>query len=138
MHERITDVGVNPAWERLVDTLEIGPGERLERAYVFDPIERGGVAFLLTLVTKRLADGRLEMTALGSRGSAPGEIALEFTRSARFPEDVLSSILVELIERTGAEGAAYREIHLGIAPGTEPAEQVTTLLERILPTGESS
>jgi hypothetical protein len=123
---------------RLVEALELGPGERLERAYVFDPIERGGIAFLLTLVTKRLADGRLEMAALGSRGSAPGEIALEFTRRARFPEDVLLSILAELIDRTGAEGAAYREIDLEIAPGTEPAAQVVTLVEQILPAGGSS
>src|SRR5688500_5590205 len=119
MNEMMTDV-VTPSWrERLVEALELRPGERLERAYVFDPIERGGIAFLLTLVTKRLADGRLEMTALGSRGSTPGEIALEFTRRASFPEDVLRSILAELIDRTGAEGAAYREIDLGRATGTE-------------------
>jgi hypothetical protein len=137
MNERITEAVIPTTAERLLDALELRPGERLERAYVFDVIERAGVAFLLTLVTKRLADGRLEMAALGSRGSGTGEIALEFARRASFPEDVLPSILAELIDRSGAQGAVYREIELNIEPGAKPSDQAATLLEHIVTSGGS-
>jgi len=130
-----TDVGEGRAAtrERVAGALHLEPGETLERAYIFEPVERQGVAFLLSLVTKRLGDGRLEMAALGSRADAPGLMELEFARRARFPEEVLASILAELIDRCDVEGAAYREVDLGLDAGAAPAEQVAALVDQIFP-----
>ena len=121
--------------QRVLTALRLSPGELVERAYLFDPLERAGVAFLLALVTKRLADGQLEMVALGGRADVPGEI--DFARRARFPDDVLPAILTELIDRCGAEGAAYREIDLGLLPGT-PAEEQVDALVACFPTAEGA
>ena len=121
------------AAERVASALRLGEGEALERAYLFEPVERRGVSFLLALVTKRLPDGGLEMAALGGRADAPGLIELEFARRARFPDDVLPSILAEIIERCDAEGAAYREVDLRTAAGTPVSEQVTALVDQIVP-----
>ncbi len=122
------------ALHRVADVLRLGDGEALERAYLFEPVERKGVSFLLALVTKRRADGGLEMAALGGRTDAPGLIELEFARRARFPDEVLPSILMEIIERCDAEGAAYREIELEALAGTSPGEQVAALVDQLLPT----
>lgn len=119
--------------EGVATAIGLEPGERLERAFVFDPVERGGVAFLLALVTKRRVDGRLEMAALGGRAEPPGQFALDFARRARLPDDVLPSILGELIERCEAGGAVYREIDLDMDAGAPPGEQLATLVERLLP-----
>lgn len=99
--------------EALRGILALEPGERLERLYLFEPLERKDVAFSLALVTKRLGPGRLEMVAIGARGE-PGrdEPAPDFIRRARFPESVLPSILEEFIDRCGVEGAVYRETDL--------------------------
>jgi hypothetical protein len=131
MTNEILTHDVDPEAERLAVALGLEPGETLERAYVFDPIERGGVAFRLALVTKRRADGSLEMAALGGRADQPHEI--DFARRARFPDEVLPSILGELIERCDAEGAAYREVELDIVPGAPAVGQVAELIERIRP-----
>jgi hypothetical protein len=124
---------VAAARERVTTALRLEPGEVLERAYVFEPVERGGVAFLLALVTKRLADGRLEMAALGGRADTPGWMELEFARRARFPDEVLPSILAELIDRCDAEGAVYREVDLDLDAGTAAELQVAALVDRLLP-----
>jgi hypothetical protein len=133
MNEIDVSEGRAAARERVAGALRLEPGETLERAYIFEPVERQGVAFLLALVTKRLGDGRLEMAALGSRADAPGLMELEFARRARFPEEVLTSILAELIDRCDVEGAAYREVDLGLDVGTAPAEQVAALVDRLFP-----
>ena len=86
--------------------------ETLEKAYVFEPVERRDVSFTLALVTKRLADGRLEMVAVGGRVEGERIDARDFVRRARFPEAVLTQILAEFIDRCGVEGAMYREIPL--------------------------
>ena len=86
--------------------------ETLEKAYVFEPVERRDVSFTLALVTKRLADGRLEMVAVGGRVEGEQVDARDFVRRARFPEAVLTQILAEFIDRCGVEGAMYREIPL--------------------------
>lgn len=121
------------ARDRVAKALRLEPGEMLERAYVFEPMERKGVSFLLALVTKRLVDGRLEMAALGGRTDAPGLIELEFARRAQFPDDVLPSILTELIERCDADAAAYREVHLDLVAGTAADVQVAALVDRLAP-----
>ena len=87
-------------------------GESLERAYVFEPVERGEVSFTLALVTKRLAPGRLEMIAVGGRIEGERTAARDFVRRARFPDPILPEILAEFIDRCGVEGALYREISL--------------------------
>jgi len=101
-------------------------------------MERGGVAFLLALVTKRLADGRLEMAALGGRADTPGWMELEFARCARFPDEVLPSILAEIIDRCDAEGAVYREVDLDVDVGTAAELQVAALVDRLLPPDEAT
>ncbi len=87
-------------------------GESLERAYVFEPVERGDVSFTLALVTKRLGPDRLEMIAVGGRIEGERTAARDFVRRARFPDSVLPEILAEFIDRCGVEGALYREISL--------------------------
>jgi hypothetical protein len=119
--------------ERVASALRLAEGEALERAYLFEPVERRGVSFLLALVTKRRTDGGLEMAALGGRADAPGLIELEFARRARFPDDVLPSILAEIIERCDAEGAAYREVDLRAAAAASAAEQVSGLVDELVP-----
>lgn len=135
MSEINMDEGRENARGRVAAVLRLQPGEILERAYVFEPVERKGVSFLLALVTKRLLDGRLEMAALGGRADAPGFIELEFARRAQFPDEVLPSILAELIERCDADTAAYREVDLGLLAGTAVDEQVAALVERLAPPG---
>jgi len=124
--------------DRVAAVLRLGEGEILERAYVFEPVERKGISFLLALVTKRRSDGGLEMAALGSRAGSPGLVELEFARRARFPDDVLPTILAEIIERCDAEGAAYREIDLDLAAGTPAEAQVAALVEQLLPAASST
>ena len=96
-------------------------GESLERAYVFEPVERGDVSFTLALVTKRLLPDRLEMIAVGGRVEGERTAARDFVRRARFPDSVLPEILAEFIDRCGVEGALYREISLsGRDTGADP------------------
>ena len=98
--------------------------ESLERAYVFEPVERGDVSFTLVLVTKRLGLDRLEMVAVGGRVEGERTAAREFVRRASFPDSVLPEILAEFIDRCGVEGALYREIPLsGRGPDTIPPLQ---------------
>lgn len=135
MSEIGMDEGRENARGRVAEALRLQPGEMLERAYVFEPVERKGVSFLLALVTKRLLDGRLEMAALGGRADAPGSIELEFARRAQFPDEVLPSILAELIERCDAATAAYREVDLGLISGAAVDVQVAALVDRLVPAG---
>jgi len=106
------------------------PGEALERAYVFEPVERGDVSFTLALVTKRLAPDRLEMIAVGGRVEGEGTAARDFVRRARFPDAVLPEILAEFIDRCGVEGALYREIPLAdrATDSQRPLERLAELL----------
>lgn len=105
-------------------------GESLERAYVFEPVERKDVSFTLALVTKRLGTDRLEMIALGGRSGGDRAAAHDFVRRARFPDAVLPEILAEFIDRCGVEGALYREIPLTgpDADGSQPLERLAELL----------
>src|SRR5688500_19516389 len=96
----------------LEEAVRLEPGESLERAYVFEPVERGDVSFTLALVTKRLAPDRLEMIAVGGRVEGERTAARDFVRRARFPDSVLPEILAEFIDRCGVEGALYREVPL--------------------------
>src|SRR5918996_1983021 len=109
-------VPVDAARDALVAELEVAvrlvAGESLERAYVFEPVERGDVSFTLALVTKRLGPDRLEMIAVGGRVEGERTAARDFVRRARFPDSVLPEILAEFIDRCGVEGALYREIPL--------------------------
>ena len=109
-------VPIDAARDALVAELEaavrLETGESLERAYVFEPVERGDVSFTLALVTKRLGPERLEMIAVGGRVEGERTAARDFVRRARFPDSVLTEILAEFIDRCGVEGALYREVPL--------------------------
>lgn len=94
------------------EILDLAGGERLEGAYVFEPVERARVAFTLALVTVDVGDGRLEMVAIGGRSGGPDAAAREFVRRARFPVARLDEFLVEFIDRCGVEGAAYERLDL--------------------------
>lgn len=107
--------------------VSLAEGEFLERAYVFEPIERGDVRFTLALVTKRIALGRLEMVALGGRAGLDPVAAREFVSRARFPEAMLPSILEEFIDRCGIEGRQYRRIDL--EPEDDPVVRLAAALE---------
>jgi hypothetical protein len=111
--------------------------ETLERAYVFEPVERGEVSFTLSLVTKRLAPDRLEMVAVGGRVEGDRTAARDFVRRARFPDSVLPEILTEFIDRCGVEGALYREIPLsGRESGAVPPFE--RLADELLAPGRSA
>lgn len=110
-------------------------GESLERAYVFEPVERGDVSFTLALVTKRLGSDRLEMVAVGGRVEGERTAAREFVRRARFPDSVLPEILAEFIDRCGVEGALYREIPLSRRDAGPPLER---LAEELLAAGRTA
>jgi hypothetical protein len=108
-------------------------GESLDRAFVFEPVERKDVSFTLALVTKRLADDRLEMVAFGGRSDqAPSH---DFVRRARFPEEVLPEILAEFIDRCGVEGALHREILLSGRDADTP-NPIERLAELLAPAGD--
>lgn len=92
--------------------LAISPGDEVERAYLFEPLERGGTSFTLLFVTRAGPDDRLELIALGRRATGGVTGDWDFVRRARFPRATLSAVLEEFIERCGVEGAAYREVDL--------------------------
>lgn len=96
-------------------------GDAVERAYVFEPLERRDTSFSLVFVTRSCPDGRLEMVALGGRAPGGAGEGWDFVRRARFPRATLAVVLEEFIERCGVEGAAYREVDL--AEGPEPGLQ---------------
>jgi hypothetical protein len=129
------------AREALVAELEaavnLEEGEALERAYVFEPVERRDVSFTLALVTKRLASDRLEMVAVGGRVPREQAAAHDFVRRARFPEAVLPEILAEFIDRCGVEGAMYREVSLADRDA-DPVRPLERLAELLAPTGDGS
>lgn len=129
---RIVSTRMSEARQPILAELEaaigLEEGESLDRAFVFEPVERKDVSFSLTLVTKRLADDRLEMVAFGGRSDqAPSH---DFVRRARFPEAVLPEILAEFIDRCGVEGALHREVPLGEwrADAPNPLERLAELL----------
>lgn len=104
-------------------------GEALDRAYVFEPVERREVSFTLALVTKRLGGDRLEMVAVGGRAEGERTASHDFVRRARFPAAVLPEILAEFIDRCGVEGALYREVPLTGGESTEgPLDRLAGLL----------
>lgn len=109
-------------------------GEALDRAYVFEPVERRDVSFTLALVTKRLGGDRLEMVAVGGRAEGERAAAHDFIRRARFPEAVLPEILSEFIDRCGVEGALYREVPLTGGAGREGS--LDRLAELMAPAGD--
>lgn len=117
---------------RVREALALDQGDGLDRAYVFDALERGGVAFSLVLVTVRRAGdpARLEMVAIGGRSEPSAIPAHDFVRRARFPEPLLPSILADLIDRCGVEGALYHEIDLADA---DVDTGLATLLEALAP-----
>ncbi len=71
--------------EGLRETLRVEDGETLERAFLFEPLEREDVAFRLALVVKRIAPDRLEMVAIGARAVGTEAPVSDFVRRARFP-----------------------------------------------------
>ncbi|MGH7544499.1 MAG: hypothetical protein ACREK7_11240 [Gemmatimonadota bacterium] len=105
---------------RLERLLALTPGDAVERAYVFEPLERRDTSFSLAFVTRSCSDGRLELVALGGRAGGGGD-GWDFVRRARFPRATLAVVLEEFIERCGVEGAAYREVDL--LEGPEPGLQ---------------
>lgn len=109
-------------------------GEALDRAYVFEPVERREVSFTLALVTKRLGGDRLEMVAVGGRAEGDRAAFHDFVRRARFPEAVLPEILAEFIDRCGVEGALYREVPL--AGGVEGEGSLDRLAELMATAGD--
>lgn len=116
--------------------MDLEEGEALDRAYVFEPVERGDVSFTLALVTKRLGGDRLEMVAVGGRVGGEEVASHDFVRRARFPEAVLPQILAEFIDRCGVEGALYREVQLSSAFGEHgPLDR---LAEVMTPAGDGS
>lgn len=118
---------------RVREALDLEPGEALDRAYVFDALERHEVAFALALVTIRSAEesGRLQMVAIGSRAEGASVPLHDFVRRAWFPEPLLPSILAELIDRCGVDGAAYRELDLSTR---ETDVGLETLVDALAPT----
>jgi hypothetical protein len=132
---------MSEARDSLVAELEtavgLAEGETLERAYVFERVERGDVSFTLALVTKRLAPDRLEMVAVGGRLEGERSAARDFVRRARFPEAVLPEILAEFIDRCGVEGALYREIALTDRE-SDPRRPLERLAEALAPAGNGS
>ena len=108
----MSETGAPIRANRLERILALSSGETLERAYLFEPLERGGTSFSMVFVTKAGAEGRLEMIALGGRVGAGEEPGWDFVRRARFPRATLSDVLEEFIERCGVEGATYRELDL--------------------------
>lgn len=116
--------------DALRDILDLQVGERLERLYLFQPVERKEVAFSLALVTKRLDGERLELIAIGGRAIPPAPLDRDFVRRARFPERVLPRILEEFIDRGGAGDAGWREIPLA---GPEDADPLDALLDALEP-----
>jgi hypothetical protein len=121
----------------LAAAVSLQEGETLERAYVFEPVERRDVSFTLALVTKRLGPDRLEMVAVGSRADRDQVASQDFVRRARFPEAVLSEILTEFIDRCGVEGAMYREVPL-TGRETDPVPPLERLAELLAPAGTGS
>ncbi|HKY61342.1 MAG TPA: hypothetical protein VJP59_10060 [Gemmatimonadota bacterium] len=106
---------------RLERLLALSADDTVERAYVFEPLERRDTSFSLVFVTRSCPDGRLEMVALGGRGLGGAGEGWDFVRRARFPRATLAVVLEEFIERCGVEGAAYREVDL--LEGPEPGLQ---------------
>ena len=107
----------------------LADGETLDRAFVFEPVERREVSFTLALVTKRLGGDRLEMVAVGGRADGAREALDDFVRRARFPEAVLPEILAEFIDRCGVEGALYREVPLSGGEGEDgPLDRLAELM----------
>jgi len=106
---------------RLEQLFALTAGDAVERAYVFEPLERRDTSFSLVFVTRSCPDGRLEMVALGGRASGGAVEGWDFMRRARFPRATLAVVLEEFIERCGIEGAAYREVNL--LEGPEPGLQ---------------
>jgi hypothetical protein len=102
---------------RLGQLFALSAGEAVERAYVFEPLERRDTSFSLVFVTRSCSDGRLEMVALGGRAPGGTGDGWDFVRRARFPRATLTVVLEEFIERCGVEGAAYREVDLLGGPG---------------------
>jgi hypothetical protein len=115
-----TEAPVDPV-ARLEQLFALRPGETVERAYVFEPLERRDTSFSLVFVTRSCPDGRLELVALGGRAPGRVEDGWDFVRRARFPRATLTVVLEEFIERCGVEGAAYREVDL--LAGPEPGLQ---------------
>ena len=126
-----------PILAELEAAIGLEEGESLDRAFVFEPVERKEVAFTLTLVTKRLADDRLEMVAFGGRSEGNQAPSHDFVRRARFPKAILPEILAEFIDRCGIEGALHREVPLGEchADASTPLERLAELLA---PAGDGS
>lgn len=128
----MTTVDSEPDYEarrrNLREIVDLRPGERLERLYLFEPVERSDVAFSLALVTKRLDGERLEMVAIGGRSTGPAPSDRDFVRRARFPEPVLPRILEEFIDRGGVADAGWREVPLGAE-----ADPLDVLLEALEP-----
>lgn len=108
----MTETGALPRASRLEHVLAQSSGGVIERAYIFEPLERRGTSFSLLFVTLAGAEDRLEMVALGGRIPADGEPEWDFVRRARFPRSTLPAVLEEFIDRCGAEGASYRELDL--------------------------
>lgn len=119
----------------LRETLDLVGGQTLERAYLFEPLERKDVAFRLALVVKRIGPERLEMIAIGARAVGTELPVSDFVRRASFPEPVLPSILEEFIDRCGVEGSVYRELRLAGArsPEGESVDAFTALAEALYP-----
>ncbi len=128
----MTETGVPAGTTLLERILVLSPGDSLERAYLFEPLERGGTYFSLVFVTKECADDRLEMIALGGRAGAGEEAGWDFVRRARFPRATLAAVLEEFIERCGMEGAAYREVDL---TGKGPEAGLSGLSQLLNPSG---
>lgn len=107
----------------LEEALRLEEGQSLERAYLFDPLERKDVAFSLALVVKRVGEERLEMVAIGARAAGTEAPVRDFVRRATFPDPVLPQILEEFIDRCGVEEAVYREVSL-VDPRSEDGDAI--------------
>jgi hypothetical protein len=122
---------------RLERLLALTPGDVVERAYVFEPLERRDTSFALVFVTKSCPDGRLELLALGGRVPGGGGNGWDFVRRARFPRSTLAEVLEEFIERCGALGASYREVDLTEGSGSG-LDRLADLLAGPAGSGEAS
>lgn len=119
----------------LEEAVALEEGQTLDRAFLFDPLERKDVAFSLALVVKRVGEERLEMVAIGARAVGTEAPVNDFLRRATFPDPVLPQILEEFIDRCGVEEAVYRQIPLADARSEDgdPIDPMTALAGALFP-----
>jgi hypothetical protein len=111
-------------------TLE--PGERYHKLFLFDPLQRGEKKWGFLIITRRSAEGRVELAAYSyalDEGWGAGERKLE-SRRASIPEDKLDEVIEGILLRMDEPDSDYREVDL--AGRGEAGEQLEYLKQLIM------